>query len=84
MCSINENTDITQKMEKRIEDLEKELGEIKENTKEILDALNAAKGGFKVLGVLANILKYLTMIGAFCLFVYGVIHPSAEIKNPLK
>lgn len=82
--ALEENTQLTKKLAFRVAKLEEELTATKDNTNELLEAFNAVKGGFKVLGALANVLKWLTVVGGFCVFVYGLLHPSTEIKNPLK
>ncbi len=81
VCAVVDNTDTVRVLVARMEALEKEHAETKSHTQEILEVLDAAKGGFKVLGVMATFLKYLTMIGAFCLFVWSLFHPSDDIKH---
>lgn len=81
-CAIADNTDVVKVLLERIEALEAGHKETKKDTADILEVLHAAQGGFKVLGVLATFLKYLTMIGAFGLFIWGLIHPHDNVKNP--
>lgn len=40
------------------------IDDVKQNTKDIVDIFNAVRGGFRVLGWLGSLLKWLVIVGA--------------------
>lgn len=63
-------------MQKRLEEGDARMKRIEESIAEILDIIQAAKGFFKVLGLVGTTVKWLAGLGTAAVVVYNIIfHP---------
>lgn len=63
-------------MQKRLEEGDARMKRIEESIAEILDIIQAAKGFFKVLGLVGTTVKWLAGLGTAAVVFYNIIfHP---------
>ena len=63
-------------MQKRLEEGDARMKRIEESIAEILDIIQAAKGFFKVLGLVGTTVKWLAGLGTAAILLYNIIfHP---------
>ncbi len=63
-------------MQKRLEEGDARMKRIEESIAEILDIIQAAKGFFKVLGLIGTTVKWLAGLGTAAVVFYNIIfHP---------
>ncbi len=63
-------------MQKRLEEGDARMKRIEESIAEILDIIQAAKGFFKVLGLVGTLVKWLAGLGTAAILLYNIIfHP---------
>ena len=63
-------------MQKRLEEGDARMKRIEESIAEILEIIQAAKGFFKVLGLVGTLVKWLAGLGTAAVVFYNIIfHP---------
>lgn len=63
-------------MQKRLEEGDARMKRIEESIAEILEIIQAAKGFFKVLGLVGTTVKWLAGLGTAAILLYNIIfHP---------
>jgi hypothetical protein len=56
------------------EDFQARLTRLEDSVTEVLDILGTAKAGFRVLGILGNVLKWTASLVAACAALWAAIH----------
>lgn len=62
-----------EKLATRLTDVEAKLETVNKNTAELVEMFTYAKGGFKVLGGLGNLLKWSAMVGTAIATLWGLV-----------